>query len=72
MEKITYLLTYLLTHSLTYLLKRIATRPPLQLETLHLPPFLSLPRNFVLAHARALVEEGMERGSPQWAEPYNI
>ena len=46
------------TYSPTYSLKRIATRPPLQLETLHLQPFLSLPQNFVLAHALALAEEG--------------
>src|SRR6218665_482565 len=51
-------LTYSPTYSLTYLLTRLATRPPLQLETLHLQPFLSLPQNFVLAHARALAEEG--------------
>jgi len=33
----------LLTHLLTHLLTRFATRSPLDLETLHLPPYLSLP-----------------------------
>src|SRR6218665_2827418 len=66
MEKITYLLTYLLTHSL----KRIATRPPLQLETLHLPPYLSLSLEISSWRMRAhLWRKGCGGGAPSGPSP---
>src|SRR6218665_1461421 len=56
--------TYSLPYSLTYTIRyssatasRVSTFTSLSLT-------LFLPQNFVLAHARALVEEGMGRGSP--------
>src|SRR6218665_1647073 len=65
---LTHLLTYLLTHFLT----RFATPPPLHFESLDLPLSLPLTLNFVLTHARTLVEEGKKGwgwGAPGGASP---
>src|SRR6218665_3837471 len=62
--------TYSPTYSLTYLLTRFATRPPRQLETLHLQPFLSLSLEIRPgACARTCGGSEVEGEPPRWTDP---